>query len=628
MKRYLTYAIGGLLLTIVPACSDHEPRPSKTDNKLWELDGNMDESYAPGDNFFMYCHGAWWNRTDLGDSPAVGFMATEIPAIIDMRLKQLDDPRISKVEHEVANFESGYESGFSFICDRANAYEGLSMVDATVMFLNQGYDNFITFTPLPLNGQTMLYVQLAPEFADIMNITPDEDIAEYIGNPDVASGKRLECYRQLCRLPSMSSRSGNRGSEDFFEAVFSKLGLDFETVMFDEDFDDVVEEVYEKWAEIYKQYIRESVLNDLRYVSQSAIDRFNDESGSHETIGSLARKVKNKYMGYLTSHAYATKYVSPALKEEYTAICEEFRKAFRRRVENLDWMSGTTRSRAIEKLDRMKFNIGYPDRWFDEGLARLDGASLAEDVTQLRAAKFRLALTLAAYSPGEVGMELFIFRGHDLTIDNAFYQRESNCILMLPSNLLPPYYESKMSDAFIYGVMASSVGHEITHGFDSDGSEYNEYGAPENWWTVADKMEFEDRYRMLIESRNHLELLPDEMPGVYSPGEQTISEDIADLGGLNIGLDVYGNKLKVEGYRGEELLRQERRFFRGFAEVFRKKYDSRYVNECLFVLKDVHSMAKERVNGTVMNIDRWYELFNVQRGDILYLPEEKRCHLW
>ena len=141
-------------------------------------------------------------------------------------------------------------------------------------------------------------------------------------------------------------------------------------------------------------------------------------------------------------------------------------------------------------------------------------------------------------------------------------------------------------------------------------------------------MEFESRQKLLVNCYDHLEVFPDEMPGVFSPGEQTLTENIADLGGFLIAYDAYNARLNADGYYGEELEKQQRRFFEGYGEVNRAKYSVEFYNYALIEKKDTHSMNKERVNGVVMNIDKWYELFNVKRENTLYLPQEKRCYLW
>ena len=127
---------------------------------------------------------------------------------------------------------------------------------------------------------------------------------------------------------------------------------------------------------------------------------------------------------------------------------------------------------------------------------------------------------------------------------------------------------------------------------------------------------------------NKLEVLPDEMPGFYCPGLQTLTENIADLGGIQIAYEAYTNRLKREGYYGESFEQQERRFLQGWAELWRIKYGAEWVKYAFIEKQDVHSMAKERVNGVMMNIDRWYELYNVTPENILYLPKERRTYLW
>ena len=211
-----------------------------------------------------------------------------------------------------------------------------------------------------------------------------------------------------------------------------------------------------------------------------------------------------------------------------------------------------------------------------------------------------------------------------LSLVNCFYYPEFNCLCIYPAYMLPPMYNEQVSDAYNYAEFAI-VGHEITHGFDNNGSNYDKNGDYRNWWTVMDKMAFTEKCQSLIDCYNLLEIMPEEMPGQYCDGENTLGENIADLGGVEIAHQAYVEKLQREGFHGEELEKQERRFYQGWAEVWRQKYTSSYAQT---LLEDVHALPKERVNGVMMNCDRWYELFDVQWGDMLYLAPELRTHIW
>ncbi len=171
-----------------------------------------------------------------------------------------------------------------------------------------------------------------------------------------------------------------------------------------------------------------------------------------------------------------------------------------------------------------------------------------------------------------------------------------------------------------------SFGHEFTHGFDTLGSRYDKDGNQRNWWTVADQMAFEERRESIIQCYNHLELDPQRAPGVYGNGDRTQTENIADLGGFLAALDAYKALLEEQGYIGELYDNQLRKFYECFAHTWCVQYDDAKFN----ILKDsdVHSHARLRVNGVVMNTDLWYELYKVDRNNYLYLPPERRTYIW
>lgn len=603
-----------LLLPVLSSCSDDEIPPSAVDEKIWDLDGNKDKSYSPGDNFFMYCNGGWWNSTDLGDKMRVGLM---FDPIIELRKENITEPRVKRFREQVKTFESGYTSAEQFIESRLEEYEGLSMLDATVKFIEQGYDEFLTLLPYSRKGKICLYVNPGEVLIQSFNSESYELTTDYLlSHPEV--NERL--------IPVSQARS--RAGEDLLTQLVSKLGFSTDDVYVDSEFHSAINDILSSaWIEYYGEVIEDLIKCDYRYVSQEAIDSYNKEAETDDTIEKLAKKAEDKYMKYLLSYAYATQYISQSLKDEYTQICVELKEAFRNRISNLDWMSSTTKERALRKLDMMQLNVGFPDRWMEEGLPALGGNSLAENVAQLRKSKYDLNKAMVGKDIKEMSFNILITNNTSLATMNAFYSQNTNSINIMPDFLLPPMYDRSKSDAVNYAIFYV-IGHEMTHGFDSSGANYNEIGDMENWWTVADKMEFEARQKLLIDCHDHLEVLPDEMPGVFSPGEQTLTENIADLGGTLIAYDAYNARLTAEGYYGEELEKQQRRFFEGYAEIHRVKYSAKFYNYALIEKKDTHSMDKERVNGVVMNIDRWYELYDVKRENTLYLPKEKRCYLW
>lgn len=602
------------LMSALSSCSDDEPIPSAIDEKEWTLDNNHDNSYAPGDNFFMFCNGDWWARTDLGDKKATGFMYDE-HGVVKQRIGNISDPRVKRFNEQVNNYGNDYDAADRFITARLKEYEGLSMLDATAKFISQGYDDLLYFEPLVESGEIKISItpnKNNPLFAGLQTFRPTLDYT--LEHPEI--------IERMMPISAMRSRAG----EDMLEEIVAKLGLRADEVYIDPDNYSVINSTLSTaWTESYHSEIEECIKTFYVFASQACLDDYNKQNGTDYTIGMYIESVRKNYMNHLMSYAYASQYVSQSLKDEYTEICREIKAAFRKRIERLDWMSATTKSHALNKLDKMAMNVGYPEEWHENILAPIDGKSLAENVAQLQKSRFDLIKTLVGKDAQPSTMLLIggLYSGYNLTVTNAFYYGSTNTINIYPNFLQPPFYDRSQSDAINYAVFAV-IGHEMTHGFDSNGANYDEDGNYRNWWTVADKMEFENRQQSLVNCYNHLEIYPEELPGVYCSGEHTLAENIADLGGAQIAFDAYTDYLLNNGYYGDEHEKQQRRFFEGFAELWRCKYTSQLASDG----KDTHAQGRERVNGVVMNIDRWYELYDVQPIHRLFLPKERRTYLW
>ena len=173
-----------------------------------------------------------------------------------------------------------------------------------------------------------------------------------------------------------------------------------------------------------------------------------------------------------------------------------------------------------------------------------------------------------------------------------------------------------------------------THGFDTNGSHYDKKGDPGRLWaTDADEQEYNRLIKALADYYSTLEVMPNEMPGLYNQGEYTLAENIADLGGVEVAFRAYTNKLKKEGYKGEEFAKQQKKFFRGWSNLWRAKYTAEYAQwrttgEGRPDLKDNHSLSRERVNGVMANIDAWYDAYDVTPDQKLYRSPEERVHIW
>jgi predicted metalloendopeptidase len=324
------------------------------------------------------------------------------------------------------------------------------------------------------------------------------------------------------------------------------------------------------------------------------------------------------------------------VKEDYQNYCEEMRATFAQRIKDNAWMSEGTKQNALEKLDAMVFNVGYPDKWISEGLPDFSTTkSPLEDIYSFRKARVNILKAIVGKSRQETAFTLVLMDDDTpLSTENAVYYPYLNVFTIFPYYILPPFYDPTQSLAINYAIFCCTIGHEMTHGFDTTGSQFDKNGYYLDggiWASEADKAEFNRRAEQLVKCYASYDVLPDEMPGVKAEGKITVGENIADLGGMEMVYQAYLNRLKADGYTGDKLKLMKQRFFLAYAEKYRAKYGVDYVNTWVlgkgFNMPDIHSMNKERVNGVVANMDGWYDAFDIT-GGALYRAPADRIKIW
>jgi putative endopeptidase len=323
-------------------------------------------------------------------------------------------------------------------------------------------------------------------------------------------------------------------------------------------------------------------------------------------------------IGEALGQLFVKEYFSEAAKKRYTDIVENIRDAYKERISKLTWMSDSTKQKAYEKLAKISKKVGYPDKWKDFSALKIDDGPWV--LNMKRAGEW-----WSNYEINKLGKP--VDRSEwDMTPQtyNAYYNPSNNEIV-LPAGIfsVPGYKDEDLDDALVYGyAAASTIGHEITHGFDDQGRQYDAAGNLKDWWSKNDADEFSERAKMIINQFN--EFVP--VDTLHINGEATQGENIADLGGLLLGLDAFK---KTATYKKNEKisgLTQTQRYFLGYALGW--LYQERKERLANQVMTDVHSPAKERVNGPVVNIPEFYEAFGVKPGDKMYRPDSLRVHIW
>ncbi|MFP3859548.1 MAG: M13 family metallopeptidase [Bacteroidales bacterium] len=327
--------------------------------------------------------------------------------------------------------------------------------------------------------------------------------------------------------------------------------------------------------------------------------------------------VTNSSLGDAIGQKFVEKHFPPEAKEKMEVLVENLRKAFAQRIEKLEWMSGETKKKALAKLEVMNTKIGYPEKWKDYSDLEIDESSYIANVRASK--KFNKQYQLNKIGK-PVDKDEWFFPPQTV---NAYYAPSLNEICFPAGILQPPFFYLDGDDAVNYGAIGAVIGHEMTHGFDDQGRQYDKEGNLNDWWTKEDSEKFEKRTQILVEQYNEKTVLDT----VKADGELTLGENIADLGGLSIAHTAFKNATsnkelpeKINGYTPEQ------RFFLAWARVWaqniREKEMLRRTKE------DVHSLGIHRVNGPVINMENWYNAFSVDEDNELYLPEDKRAKIW
>ena len=323
----------------------------------------------------------------------------------------------------------------------------------------------------------------------------------------------------------------------------------------------------------------------------------------------------NYAIGDSVGQIYVREHFSPSAKAQMDQLVANLIVAYRESIESPDWMGEQTRANALIKLDKFTANIGYPDKWKDYSTMRL-GEALLPNVRE--ANRWEVADQLARL-PKPVDRHEW---NMNVQTVNAYYSSVQNSINFPAAILQPPFFDPQVDEAINYGAIGSIIGHEIGHGFDDSGAQFDGDGRLYNWWTESDQAAFKARTARLIEQYNGFEILP----GVTVNGTLTQGENIGDLAGVSIAYKAYiyslGGKPApvLDGYTGAQ------RFFIGFAQAFLGQSREERARQMIKI--DEHSPEKFRVNGTLPNIDGFYEAFKVQPGDLMYRGVDQRVTIW
>lgn len=323
-------------------------------------------------------------------------------------------------------------------------------------------------------------------------------------------------------------------------------------------------------------------------------------------------------LGMALGKLYVEKYFPQSSKERMIELVKNLQVALGQRIDAQKWMSDETKQKAHEKLNSFYVKIGYPDEWMDYTKLDIDG-SLSYYENRQRAAQFGSAYYIEKHVNKPTDRNEWLMTPQTI---NAYYNPTTNEICFPAGILQPPFFNAEADDACNYGAIGVVIGHEMTHGFDDQGAQFDKDGNLKNWWTEKDKTNFEKRTKVMCDFFNNIKVLPD----LNANGQLTLGENIADHGGLNIAFQALQNQLKQHPLTNKDGFTPEQRFFLSYGLIWAN--NTREAKLRQLVKSDPHSPARWRVDGALPHIDAWYKAFNITSKDPLFIPKKSRVDVW
>ena len=386
--------------------------------------------------------------------------------------------------------------------------------------------------------------------------------------------------------------------------------------------------INEKNLPLIKDYLKYQLVADNASNLTKELDELSFNFYSKELQGQQEQRPMNKralsvingILGEAFGKLYVEKYFPPKAKEEMVTLVDYLKKSFAQHIKDVTWMSDATKEKALAKLNKFTVKVGYPDKWEDYSKLTIEPAAKTVYFANLQ----RVSEWAYQKSLEKVGKPVDKTKwGMSPQTVNAYYNPLYNEIVFPAAILQPPFFNFEADPAVNFGGIGAVIGHEMTHGFDDSGAEFDGDGNLQNWWTPEDKKNFENATKALAKQYDQYE----PVKGVFVNGTFTSGENIADLGGVNIAFDALQMYLKDKGNVDKiSNFTQDQRFFISWGTVWRTLSTDKYLTNQ--VKTDPHSPGYFRSFGPLVNVDAWYKAFDVKEGDKLYKKPEDRIKIW
>ena len=474
-----------------------------------------------------------------------------------------------------------------------------------------------------------------------------KNLFKMVGNDEATAAKKVEAIMAIETRIAKASYSNvqlrdidkNYHKMSYNELVLNFPGIDWGNVFLQTGFPpfDAVDVGQPEPIHEVEKILAETKLDDLKAYAEIKVisgassqlsDAFRAESFKYNSVVSGAQQDRPRWkravgtvsnvFGEAVGKLYVEKYFPESSKQRMIELVKNLQEALAQRIQEATWMSAETKAQAKDKLDNFIVKIGYPDKWRDySGLQIDEKLSLYENMQNVSEFFLQDELNRKVNKPVD-NMEW----GMTPQTINAYYNPTTNEICFPAAILQPPFFDPEADDAVNYGGIGAVIGHEMSHGFDDQGSQFDKTGNQRDWWTPQDKKNFQERSKVLVDPFGKVEVVN----GKKVNGQLTLGENIGDNGGLNIAFRALQNSMKKKPLKVLDGFTPEQRFFLSWARVWAGNARPEYLEYVITV--DPHSPNMARVNAALPQIDAWYDAFKIKKSDKLFIPAKKRAQIW
>ncbi|MEQ8242445.1 M13 family metallopeptidase [Fulvivirga sp.] len=673
MKKLLYLSIS---IFVFISCAKQEATEEVPKNEKLAFDG-IDDSIKPGDNFFMHVNKEWYDNAVIADDQvgvgSYSFLNIPQKVLLENILEDVSAGQhpAGSIEQKVGDFyasgmdlEAINQRGFEPIKPTLNRIDIISDIPSLMSFVTEEIEvqnnsiislsvsadnenseiNILHFNQSGLGlpdrdyyfktDSSTLSIQKAYKqyISTLLELTGHADapkLAEtvYDIEKELAKSHKTRIERRDIKanynkmaLSAIDKNQANIG----WAKMLSRLGLEADSVDMRQPayYDKLNEMLSSVSIEDWKTYLKASaIVNYADYLSKPFEDAAFEYTkvllgqSDQKTRAQLMVQQVDRQLGFALGQLYVKRYFNEEAKTRVKELVDNLQKVFETRMDQLDWMSDSTKQKAKEKLYAITKKIGYPDVWRTYDV-KIDRDKYFENVVALRRNDYRFEADQLNKAPDK---DIWSTTPSTVT---AYYRASLNEIVFPAGILQFPYFDVNADDAINYGGIGMVIGHELTHAFDDRGSQYDKDGNVKNWWTKDDLEKFKAKTQQMIDRYSTFTVLD----SVHVKGALTVGENTADNGGISIAYDAFKltkqgqDTTRIDGYTPDE------RFMMSIARIWRVKVRDEFMRN--YINTNSHSPAMWRVNGPLMNFTPFYETFDVQPGDKNYKPEEERIKIW